>query len=194
MIHAIFRFGMVVLLIVLATGCAHQVAFQDVDYAVDTDQRSEPLVAVISEEERTRVVPIRSFMTGIAQSWEAEPGEMLAQVAEIELPQMFERFRIAQAVSTDAGVLHLHLSVPEYAFEDFKAKLSVRARLMDETGQSLLDEVYHAEGPGRGGRMFVGGAFAMKSAMRTSSLEAYKKVFEALRIDLEQLLDARLER
>jgi hypothetical protein len=39
----------------------------------------------------------------------------------------------------------------------------------------------------------VGGAIAMKSAMRTSSLEAYKAVFEALRADLERVLDARSE-
>lgn len=193
MFNKFCRLGMVALLIGLGPGCAHQVAFQDVDYVVETEQRQEPLVAVISEEERNRVVAVRSFMTGIAHSWEAEPGRMLVQVAEIELPQMFEHFRLALATSSDPGVFHLHLSVPDYTFEDFRAKVSVRARLLDEEGQSLLDEVYQAEGPGRGGRMFVGGAFAMKSAMRTSSLEAYKAVFEALRADLEQVLDARSE-
>ncbi|AKS43232.1 hypothetical protein [Wenzhouxiangella marina] len=188
-----FRLGLMALLIFLGTGCAHQVAFQDVDYAVDEDLRSEPLVTVISEAERTRVVPVRSFMTGIAHSWEAEPGVMLVQVAEIELPQMFERHRLAHAASTDGGLLHLHLSVPRYLFEDFKAKLTMHARLVDENGNTLLDELYEAEGPGRGGRMFFGGAFAMKSAMRTSSLEAFKIAFESLRADLGEALDARDE-
>ena len=36
--------------------------------------------------------------------------------------------------------------------------------------------------------MFWGGAFAMKSAMRQSSFDAYKKVFAELRSDLLKVL------
>ena len=36
--------------------------------------------------------------------------------------------------------------------------------------------------------MFWGGAFAMKSAIRQSSYDAYKKVFVKLRADLDAVL------
>ncbi len=39
--------------------------------------------------------------------------------------------------------------------------------------------------------MFWGGAFAMKSAIRQSSYDAYKKVFADLRQDLKAALDSR---
>ncbi len=40
----------------------------------------------------------------------------------------------------------------------------------------------------QGGKMFWGGAFAMKSAIRQSSFDAYKKVFAALRSDIATVL------
>lgn len=189
MMNRLMGISLAFMLVILGTGCAHKVAFQDVDYAVDEVQRSEPMVAVITEQERTREVPVRAYMTGIAHSWEAQPGEMLLQVAEIELPQMFEQFRLVEEMDTDEPGFGLYLSIPGYLFAEFRARVTVRARLVDELGQELLDETYEAEGPSRGGRMFWGGAFAMKSAMRTSSLEAFKEIFVALRNDLNTVLD-----
>jgi hypothetical protein len=40
----------------------------------------------------------------------------------------------------------------------------------------------------QGGKMFWGGAFAMKSAVRQSSFDALKKIFSALRQDLGKVL------
>lgn len=177
-------------MVVLASGCAHNVAFQDVDYRVDEELRDEPVVAVISNAERARVVPVRAFMTGIANSWEAEPGIMLMQVVEIELPQMFSQFEISNTVPNSRAVYVLEMSVPDYHFEEFRAKIDVHARMTGLDGQELLDQLYQAEGPSRGGRMFWGGAFGMKSAMRTSSIEAFKVVFASLRADLNRILDS----
>jgi hypothetical protein len=180
---------MLAMLAVFATGCAHQVAFQDIGYQVNEELRTEPLIAVISAAERARVVPVRSIMTGAAHSWDAEPGVMLVQVTEVELPQMFERFKLVEQVhGDDAGYL-LYLSVPEYSFANFRATVVTHARLLDGDGTELLDQLYSAEGPSRGGRMLWGGAFAMKSAMRTSSVEAFQEIFEAMRADLIGVLD-----
>jgi hypothetical protein len=52
----------------------------------------------------------------------------------------------------------------------------------------LLKKTYSAEGASQGSKMFWAGAFGMKSAIRQSSLDAYKKVFAQLREDLEQAL------
>ena len=149
-------------------------------------------MAVIDQDTLSRKVSIRSFMTGIVHSWDAQPGEMLKQVADIELPQVFSGYQFATAAPADsARRVVLILSVPEYRFEAFHAYYTVKATARGPGGQSLLDKTYHAEGEAQGGKMFWGGAFAMKSAVRQSSLDALKKIFGELRADLGTALDAR---
>lgn len=177
--------------LLIGSGCAHQVAFQDVDYRIDELKRDEPVSVLIEPAERARTVSIRSFMAGAAHSWEAEPGQMLMQVADVELPQWFAHYKLVDQLPENGGAGYiLELSVPEYRFESFRASVGVQARFTAMDGQELLERLYRADGPGRGGRMFWGGAFAMKSAMRTSSLEAFKEVFSRLREDLNQILDS----
>lgn len=114
---------------VAVAGCAHQVTFERPEaYRITTPRQEASATAVIDSQTLANKVSIRAFMTGIAHDWQAEPGDMLKQVADIELPQT------------------------------------------------------------QGGKMFWGGAFAMKSAIRQSSLDAYKKVFAQLRADLEAAL------
>jgi hypothetical protein len=112
------------------SGCAHQVAFQDVHYDIGTNKQDASITTVIDPDTLNRTVSVRSFMTGIANSWDVQPGEMLKQVADIELPQMFDRYTFAttnaQPSPTMPGVT-LHLTIPDYAFSDFHAKITVHA-------------------------------------------------------------------
>ncbi len=50
---------------------------------------------------------------------------------------------------------------------------------------TLFEKTYRAEGVRQGEKMFWAGAFGMKSAVRQSSLDAYKQIFAQLRGDLE---------
>jgi hypothetical protein len=107
---------------------------------------------------------------------------------------MFARYDF----STTAAPMHaikgiiLELAIPSYRFEDFRAKVSVSATAYEPGKGSLLQKTYSAEGESRGARMFWGGAFAMKSAIRQSSLDAYKKVFAQLRGDLVVAMQSNL--
>lgn len=178
----------------LLGACAHQVTFHEAAYAVSTPRHEASVVAVIDPATLGRKVPIRSFMTGIAHSWEAEPGDMLRQVADIELPQAFSRYELATTYQEPAGGgrgIVMELAVPEYAFEDFRAKVGVMATVYDRGRRRILHKTYRAEGETQGGKMFWGGAFAMKSAIRQSSLDAYKKIFTDLRTDLAAELKGR---
>jgi hypothetical protein len=171
----------------LAGGCAHQVTFQDHTYTVASARNSTAVVAVIDAETQARKVPIRSFMTGIAHSWEAEPGDMLKQVAAIELPQVFASYELASVYKEPPGSgrgLVLDMKVPSYAFEDFQAKVTVEVTAYERGRRQVLRKTYTAAGESQGAKMFWGGAFGMKSAIRQSSLDAYKKIFEQLRRDL----------
>lgn len=174
---------------VALSGCAHQVAFQDANYVTDAQKQKAAVVAVIDQQTLDRVVPIRSFLTGIANTWEAQPGQMLKQVADIELPQMFSDYSFATSYSEPQGKgrgITLALSVPTYDFSEFRASVSVRAVAYGSGKRQLLEKTYSAQGDTQGGKMGVGGAFGMKSAIRQSSLDAYKKIFAQLRVDLEE--------
>ena len=190
---SIVRAATLLLLAVSMTGCmAHRVTFQDAKYITNARQNRAAGVAVIDSGTLTRKVVIHSFTTGIANNWEAEPGDMLKQVADIELPQMFSSYEFSTRDKSPAGStpgMVLGLSVPEYRFADFHATITVNAICKARDGRLLFEKRYDAAGPAQGAKMFFGGAFAMKSAVRQSSLAAYKEIFAKLRTDLQQALD-----
>jgi hypothetical protein len=177
--------------LILLAGCAHRVAFENVRYTIAEPRQSYSIVAVIDQATLAKMVPIRSFMTGIAQGWETQPGEMLKAVADIELPQMFERYEYAASAPAPGGAgrkVVLVLTIPNYDFSDFHASVGVRALATGPDGKVLLDKVYLAEGEGQGAKMFWAGAFGMKSAIRQSSLDAYRKIFVQMRTELGDAL------
>jgi len=173
------------MLAALASGCAHQVSFEDIAYGIEGEKQDESLIVVIDSATQAQRVPIRSFMTGIAHSWEAEPGAMLKDVADVEFPQMFSSYRTVSAYQEPPpGGLTLALTVPSYSFENFHATVTVHAIAYGPDRSVVLDESYTESGPTQGAKMFWAGAFGMKSAIRQSSFEAYKTIFESLRADL----------
>jgi len=172
-------------------GCHHQIAFEDIAYTIESPKQETAIWVVIDQNTLNQLVPIRSFMTGFAHSWEAKPGEMLKQVADVEFPQMFSSYELSQVeneLSSEGGPLTLILTVPQYTFADFHALVTVRAKAYLKKDVILLEKAYTKDGIRQGGKMFWGGAFAMQSAMRQSSFDAYKKVFAELRSDLLKVL------
>src|SRR5688572_33449747 len=72
-------------LVLLSTGCAHQVTFErPAPYNISASRQNVGVTAVIDQRTLANKVPISSFMTGIAHSWEVEPGDMLKQSVDIE--------------------------------------------------------------------------------------------------------------
>jgi hypothetical protein len=186
----------VVVLLALAiamTGCmSHRVTFQDVKYATDARKNNAAVVAVIDQDTLTRKVVIHSWTTGIANNWETEPGDMLKQVADIELPQMFSNYQFSTKDQAPAGSgpgLVLGLSLPEYKFENYHATITVNAICKARDGHLLFEKAYSGSGSVQAGKMFFAGAFGMKSAVRQSSLAAYKQIFTELRADVQKALD-----
>lgn len=190
------RLFLILILILLPSslgliGCHHQIAFEDIAYTIESPKQETAILVVIDQNTINQLVPIKSFMTGIAHSWEAKPGQMLKQVADVEFPQMFSSYEwssVEKDPSSQENRLTLILSVPQYTFADFHALVTVRAKAYQKIDQILLEKTYTKDGIRQGGKMFWGGAFAMKSAMRQSSFDAYKKVFTELRSDLLKVL------
>jgi hypothetical protein len=181
-----------VLLLLLATGCHHDIRFEDVAYSTGSKQYDAGLVTVISPETLGQVLTIKSWATGIANSWDARPGEMLRQIADVEFPQLVKSYRLSTQYDEPkegASRLTVELSVPHYAFSDFHTTVVVQARVYRPGHALAFEKSYREEGDSQGGKMVGGGAFGMKSAVRQSSFDAYKKAFAKLRADLAGILE-----
>lgn len=182
-------------LILVTSGCHHNIAFEDIEYKIEARQYDAALVLVIDADTLNRTVPIRSFMTGAAHSWDAQPGLMLQQVADVELPQLFNSYIVVghyQEPGNNQKGVTLQLTVPQYTFADFRATVTIRAIAYGPGKQELFNKTYGKQGITQGGKMFWGGAFAMKSAVRQSSFDAYKQVFAELRKDLSHAMEGSL--
>ena len=190
--YAWLNVSMGVFVVLLATGCHHDIRFEDINYSTGTRLYDAGLVTVIDPSTAAKTVAIRSWATGIAHSWDARPGEMLRQVSDIELPQMFKYYRVSPAYEepqegTDR--LTMELSIPHYAFSDFHTTVVIQASVYGPGKALVFDKSYREEGNSQGGKMVMAGAFGMKSAVRQSLFDAYKKVFAKIRADLIPLVD-----
>lgn len=179
------------LLLVGAAGCTHTIAF-DADtawhYRVSTPRQSgAALVAVIDEATLADTYDFRAFSTGIAQKWVAEDGRMLGQIADVEFPQVVEFYeRSTTYKDPDRGDprLTVVLSLPEYAFKDYRAKVRLHVEAFGPDRRLLLSKDYPGDGDSQAGKMIGLGAFGQKSAVRQSSLVAFRNAFDAMRADL----------
>ncbi len=182
------RFGVLGIGLILS-GCAHQVAFQDANYEIGGSKHPHRVVVVIEKKTLLEKEVINSAMAGVVNEWEVQPGEMLKQVSDIEFPQMFDHYEFSSSYpskETGKQVAIVELSLVKYEFADFHATITMRAVLsrFDEGKHILLDRTFSESGSTQGGKMFWGGAFSMKSAIRQSSIEAYRKMFKDLREEL----------
>ena len=178
--------------VLLTTACHYDVRFEDINYSTGDQPHDAGLVTVIDPQTAAKTVTIKSWATGIANSWDARSGEMLRQVSDVELPQMFKYYRVSPAYEEPKegrDRLTMELTVPHYAFSDFHTTVVIHARVYKPGKTLVFEKSYREEGDSQGGKMAGAGAFGMKSAVRQSSFDAYKKAFAKIRADLSPLID-----
>jgi hypothetical protein len=173
---------------IVFSGCAHKISFHEIDYSIGAQEHDAGLTVVIDSHTLNREVPIKSFMTGIANSWDVQPGQMVKQVADIEIPQMFKDYRFSEVYPEAPPHITLEITIPKYEFANFRATFILRAKAYSADKKVYFDNSYTEVGVSQGAKMFWGGAFAMKSAIRQSSFGALKKIFASLRQDLTNVL------
>ncbi len=140
--------------IVYLSGCTHQIAFQDLDYSINGNNYDKGVVAVIDTRTLNKTISIRSMATGLAHRWDARPGEMLKQIADIELPQMFDKYKHSDSFlipSWSNETLFLMLTIPDYQFKNFHAYITTRLEVFDKEKSILMEKTYKEEGVSQGG-------------------------------------------
>jgi hypothetical protein len=160
-LHALMNLVIGMFMVLLATGCHYDIRF-DINYSTQSRLYDASLVAVIDPQTIDKTVTIKSWATGIANSWDARPGEMLRQVSDIELLQMFKYYRVSPAYEEPqegADRLTMELTIPHYAFSDFHPTVVIQARVYRPGKALIFDRSYRDEGDSQGGKMVAAGGF-----------------------------------
>jgi len=124
----------------------------------------------------------RSAMAGYANVWVVQFGEMLDDTLQShDVQAAFGRLSKLQSGATNDGLLIFDLQ--SYTYVELGAHVSLKVTYR-RSGQDVFSKVYQADGTTQGGKMFWGGAFAMKNAVQQSSKLAIDKILRQLIADL----------
>ncbi|SNB68082.1 hypothetical protein SAMN07250955_106125 [Arboricoccus pini] len=169
-------------------GCSDDLALAPLDYPVQKTAPGDALVAVIDAATQQGIYPIKGSFTAGLRAYYAQPGVMLRQAADHDLGAMFGHYVLKDSFATpDSGQqrLTLVLEIPSFKFTDGVIDLQVDAKLFGPDRKQLLHKVY----PGKGGDSqhdFAG--IGLEAVIERSSAQAYRQVFEAIRVDLAGIL------
>lgn len=174
------------------SGCTHMISFHGEEtswhYQVSaTRQSGAALVAVVDAATLADAYSFRALSTGIAHEWVAQDGVMLGQVADVDLPQIvqfYERSTSYKEPSVGDQRLTVVLTLPDYTFEDYRARVRIHVDAFAPGHHLVFSKDYTGTGDSQAGKMIGLGAFGQKSAVRQSSLEAFREAFDAMRPDL----------
>ncbi len=176
--------------IILSTGCTinHPIAQDYSQYlANNASEKSLPKSAMevdYSFDEKTvnHRYEFRSATVGYANLWIVEFGHVLdATLESTYVQEAFNRLSKANG-NTSQGYL-IVFKLIDYKFESHMARISLKISLTKD-GSEVFTKTYNANGKSQGGKMFWGGAFAMKNAIQQSTKIALDKVLEAFINDI----------
>jgi hypothetical protein len=174
----------------LALAACHRVQFGDITHTISATKHDTAIVAVIDETTLAQTVSFRSGAAWWTHRYDVKPGVMLKQMADAELPQMFTHYEVANTYRppSEGKGITLVLSVLRYAFRGFHAIATVHAAAYDASRKRVFEKDYTHEGRSQSGKIVWGGAYAIPSAVRQSSYDAYERIMADLRQDLDRAL------
>ena len=178
-----------------SSGCATQVHQDYPKYLANNEKRvtyphvGRPAQYHLDQATTNHRVKIKSWMAGIANSWTVQFGEMLdATMQGRDMQESFESLSKTYS-SNDTAELMLSFHLFNYRFENFNASIDMTIAAQSY-GHQFLSKEYFAQGRSQGGKMFWGGAFAMKNAVQQSTKIALDKILTNFLNDLNQALSA----
>lgn len=122
----------------------------------------------------------RSALAGYANVWIVDMGPILSQT--MASPDVQRAFGGINPGKSDANGL-LTFDVRDYNFGDYGAHLSMLVTYSN-SGRELFKKTYDVGGESQQGKMFWGGAFAMKNAIQQSTKGAIDEVLRRVISDL----------
>jgi hypothetical protein len=181
--------GLTVVLAMMLCGCSikHEVVKDYPQYLINSRGESQlPTTKAASAYALTSTTAahhyeFRSAMAGYANVWVVEFGKVLdATLQSEDVQKAFGKLTKAEGAQ-GSGVLVFDLQT--YTFTDLGAHVSLKVS-MKRDGEPPFVKVYTADGATQGGKMFWGGAFAMKNAVQQSTKLAVDQILRQLISDL----------
>jgi PBP1b-binding outer membrane lipoprotein LpoB len=124
----------------------------------------------------------RSAMAGYANVWVVEFGRMLDDTLQShDVQAAFGKLAKVEDGSGTDGLLTFDLQ--NYTYAELGAHVSLKVTYR-AAGKDVFEKIYQADGATQGGKMFWGGAFAMKNAVQQSSKLAIDSILRQLINDL----------
>ncbi len=134
-------------------------------------------------------VSVRSFMAGAANSWVVQFGRILD--ATMNSGDFRAAFDTVEKTSSREGIegLFLVFSLRNYQFANLEASASLNISAYSD-GREVLSKYYNATGISQGGKMFWGGAFAMKNAIQQSTKNVIDQILKEFLDELKRAMAA----
>jgi hypothetical protein len=164
--------------IILISGCARPVTFKQ----PDTYQYSStmPLRAALYMDGNLKnmIVSSRAASSGIANRWDIQVGDAVHKYATSYLQNAFTGLK--EVAAPGEGDYDILIKVADISFNmaGQAAHSDVTFVVESPGGTELFRNTYHADGPSGYGRVFMGGAFAQKSAIHQSTHVVMETIFK----------------
>jgi hypothetical protein len=124
----------------------------------------------------------RSAMAGYANVWVVEFGRLLDDTMQSsDVQAAFGKLMKVNNPDESGGLLVFDLQ--NYSYAELGAHITLKVTYR-RGGKDVFSKVYQADGTTQGGKMFWGGAFAMKNAVQQSSKLALDHILMQLINDL----------
>ncbi|OHB48278.1 MAG: hypothetical protein A2099_06820 [Planctomycetes bacterium GWF2_39_10] len=172
-------FGGIVVLFVLCSGCAHNVAFQKPDaYKYET---AIPLKAGFYMDKilKEKIYSGRAFSSGIENRWDVPIGDTIHTYAVSYLKNGFVDFSEIEDMSIKQNCdVVIKVDDINYYMEDQAAHCDVSFVIENISGKQVFNKKYHADGPSGYVNVILAGPFAQKSAIRQSTHVVLENIFK----------------
>lgn len=177
---------LLLLMLLVFTGCAHNVAFKSPDIYKHEKVLPVKMAFYMDSSVKSKVYSERSFMSGIANSWNVPIGSVVHEYGVAYLQAGVAEFKEIQAPD-EGGSYDLVVTITDIVFNmsGQAAHCDLTVDIKDRTGNPEVKK-YHADGPSGMGRVLAAGVFAQKSAIRQSTHVAMENIYKGLMGDLRK--------
>jgi hypothetical protein len=178
------RIVFILAVIAIVAGCAHPVKFKTPQ--VESYNKTLPCNAALHMDEdlKNKMYSARAFSAGIANRWDVPIGVITYDYANSYLQKGFDGFYQVDSLSgVKKGDVLIDIADINYYMGGQAAHADIVIDVNGVNGEKTFNKKYHADGPSGYGRVFLGGAFAQKSAIRQSTDVVLKDIFKRFMAD-----------
>ena len=124
---------------------------------------------VVERNTQTHKYEFRAFSVGTANLWIVEFGKILDKTLQSsDVQESFGKLTKILETDTNEGNL-VTFKLIDYYFIDYCANVTLDISIMNGDGIVVLDQTYQADGKRQQAKMWIGGVFLMKNAIRQST-------------------------